>query len=108
MAAKKFSAIPMMIGTTTSELTLVLPTNLNISTPAEILQLAEFNYPYVLPSTLKELISYFPKPENLSTGPSIGTEWSYLVDITNYLQMFCPCRAQALYFSAVTSVWACK
>ncbi|KAH7319331.1 Alpha/Beta hydrolase protein [Rhexocercosporidium sp. MPI-PUGE-AT-0058] len=106
MEQGKFAQVPMLIGTTTTELINSVPTDLGFGGDASIIAYLRSNFPYASDITIQDILSYYPVSRFRNIGPPIsGAQWSRVVAIMNDLQMFCPTNSQALQFSNVTSVF---
>jgi hypothetical protein len=109
MAAKKFPHIPMLIGSTTDEYTILIPTDFNITTDTQLLGLFQHQYVSVPKATIQQLMDFFPLADNPNSGPpGSGVQWSRTVNIVNRLQAFCPFFHQAVDIASVAAVWKCE
>ncbi|KAL2063505.1 hypothetical protein VTL71DRAFT_5310 [Oculimacula yallundae] len=106
MKQGKFAKVPVLMGTTTTELVNSVPVYNGFGTDASIIAFLKSNFPYVSDGTLKTLLSYYPVSKYKNIGPPLsGAQWSRVVAILNHLQIFCPANTQALQMSEVTNVF---
>lgn len=110
MKQGRFIAVPTLIGHTTSELSLRIPTFANFIDDKSELGFTGAFLSYTPLATLQALLNLFSPSDYADIGPpGSGSQWSRVVDVDNYLQSFCPVFTAANQISNKGApVWKCK
>ena len=110
MKQGKFVAVPTVIGHTSNELSLRIPTFANFVDDESILGFTGAFLSYTPLSTLQALLSLFSPSDYKDIGPpGSGAQWSRVADVDNYLQSFCPVFTAANQIANKgVPVWKCK